>query len=462
MNNLNPADTLHRLAKQAIDNGTVQSIAEAEALLAGYRLNIEFTVDVGDPVQQATLLTAVALARRIFLGGVVVSGSLRIPLTVPLSLGPTLAEAVIQLGGTVSPAPVELPTIVIGGGRAPQRGTFAVRTATAGWCGGILPLDHALQLPARPPMPLAGMLAASLAVNEAFLHFNREMPAAGRRLVGLSLWEPSAATDWITSPVDEPALRYLPSHLWLLGLGHLGQAYLWGLGLLPYRAASGLNLVLQDVDIITASTESTSILSDASLIGRKKTRAMATWAKQRGFETVITERLFDANFKRDVTEPAIALCGLDNAESRCSLDQVGFDLIVEAGLGRGHRDFRTMRLHTLPGSRPASEIWKTTPVREIIEGRPAYQRLLAEGILDRCGMTQLAGKAVGAPFVGAIAATLVLSEVLRLLHGGGVHNIIDVDLLSFDHRYVSAPRMDFERLNPGFVAVDRTSEEMAG
>ena len=44
--------------------------------------------------------------------------------------------------------------------------------------------------------------------------------------------------------------------------------------------------------------------------------------------------------------------------------------------------------------------------------------MLDEGSLDRCGVTLLAGKAVGAPFVGTLAATLVLAEVLRLLHGG--------------------------------------------
>ena len=27
---------------------------------------------------------------------------------------------------------------------------------------------------------------------------------------------------------------FLPSRLWLIGLGHLGQTYMWGLGLLPY------------------------------------------------------------------------------------------------------------------------------------------------------------------------------------------------------------------------------------
>lgn len=454
MNGLGPADSLHRLFKQAIDSGTVESIAEAEALFAGYRLSIEYTAEADDAVQQATLLTSVALARRIFLGGVIVSGSLHGPVVVPLPLGPTLADAVVQLGATVNRASVMCPTIVIGGGRAPRRDIFAVRTATAGWRGGILPLDHALSPPHKTSMPLAGMLAAGIAINEAFLHVNGGMPAAGRRVVGLSLWEPSTATDWISSPCDEPALRYLPNRLWLLGLGHLGQAYLWGLGLLPYRKMGDLSLVLQDIDIITASSESTSILSDASLIGHKKTRAMALWAERRGFDTVIMERRFEANFKRDVSEPAIALCGLDNAESRRALDQVGFELIIEAGLGRGHRNFRSMRLHTLPGPRLANEIWKTAPVEESVKHQPAYQRLLTEKSLDQCGMTQLAGKAVGAPFVGAIAATIALSEILRLLHGGRVHNIIDVDLLSVDHRYVSIPRAEFEHLNPGFVAID--------
>ena len=66
-------------------------------------------------------------------------------------------------------------------------------------------------------------------------------------------------------------------------------------------------------------------------------------------------------------------------------------------------------------------------------------------------MTLLAGKAVGAPFVGSIAATLALSEVLRLLHGGVAHQLIDVDLLSLDQRVTSLHSGDFSSLNPGFA-----------
>src|SRR3546814_8092225 len=82
-------------------------------------------------------------------------------------------------------------------------------------------------------------------------------------------------------------------------------------------------LVLQDVDSITVSTESTSIMTDATLIGVKKTRAMAEWAERRGFQTSIQERLFDADFRRRPDEPAVALCGLANAAGRRALDQVG-------------------------------------------------------------------------------------------------------------------------------------------
>jgi len=299
-------------------------------------------------------------------------------------------------------------------------------------------------------MPLAAMLAAALAINEAFLFVNGGVPAAGRRAVGLSLWRPQATANWLEADPGEPRLTYLPSRLWLIGLGHLGQAYLWGLGMLPYADPASVTLFLQDVDVITPSTESTSVLSDAATVGLKKTRAMATWAEGRGFSTAVVERFFDAGFDRRPDEPAIALCGLDNAVGRQALDQVGFDLIVEAGLGRGYRDFRTMRLHVLPGPKSASEIWRQASAGESVETQAAYRRMLSDGELDLCGVTLLAGKAVGAPFVGAVAATLALAEVLRLLHGGPLHGLIDLDLQSVDHRVATRHQVDFSQLNPGY------------
>jgi hypothetical protein len=57
---------------------------------------------------------------------------------------------------------------------------------------------------------------------------------------------------------------------------------------------------------------------------------------------------------------------------------------------------------------------------------------------------------VGAPFVGSVAACLALSEVLRLLHGGELHALIDLDLLSPDQRMVWPHPRDFSHFNLGF------------
>ena len=98
-------------------------------------------------------------------------------------------------------------------------------------------------------------------------------------------------------------------------------------------------------------------------------------------------------------------------------------------------------------------MWTGMHAAEDVTGRAAYQRLLTEGALDRCGVTLLAGKAVGAPFVGAVAATLAVSQVLRLLHGGSIDQLVDLDLQSVDHRLVVEQQRDFSAINPGYLRV---------
>jgi hypothetical protein len=450
------ADSIHRLAKEAFDSGAAATLAEAEALLASRRVGLSIeAADALQPCHQATLLTVVALARRVFLGGVFVTGSVDVPMAVPGCLAPTLRGAVEELGGSIAGVRPGDPRITIGGGPQARSEGFHVRTACAGWRGGILPAHYPSNPLGPAAMPLAGAVAAAIAVNEAFMFARRESAIAGRRTVGISLWSPSCTADWLAEE-EAPELMFLPSRLWLIGLGHLGQAYMWGLGLLPYPDPGELTLVLQDVDIVTPSTESTSILTDQRVVGRKKTRVTADWAEQRGFTTVIYERRFAHDFRRNDEEAAIALCGLDNALGRRALEQVGFDLIVEAGLGRGYRDFRTMRLHTLPGNRTAVDIWSSREQDDTVEWQPAYQAMLDDGVLNQCGVTLLAGKAVGTPFVGCVAACLALAEILRLLHGGRLSELIALDLQAVEHRIVTPKSRDFGHLNPGFVSARRS------
>jgi hypothetical protein len=445
-------DDLHRLVKVALDNGSARSVEEARALFEGYALDVSVDAETAQQREyQIALLTTVALARRVFLGGVRVTGALDAQVVEHMPVTGTLEQAIVKLGGIANARAdgargETTPLITIGARPLTRSSDFHVRPIYTGWRGGAAPADAALT--AGPAMPLAPMLGAGLAVNEAFAFVADRDAVAGRRPVGLSLWNLSG--DWLVEDGAAP-LELLPSRLWLIGLGHLGQAYLWALGLLPYPIG-GLELVLQDIDVITRSTESTSILTETSMMKLKKTRAMAAWADTREFSTVIQERRFDDSFRLQRDEPRVALCGVDNATARRALDSAGFELVVEAGLGSGHRDFRTMHVHTLPAMRKAAEIWKNAGPSEDVTDQPAYQQMLAEGIVDRCGMTMLAGKAVGAPFVGSVAATLVISQLLRLLHGGTIDALVDLDLRSVEHRNVVPTRHDFGAFNPGYVS----------
>jgi len=448
--------SIHRLAKLMLDRGDVQNVEEAESRLSD--LSIQFHIDEEQAhtyEQQAMLLTAVACARRVFLGGVFVSGTVDVPLVVPMSVGAMLGEAVHELGASTQVYENTVPIVYVGGQARPRAARIAVRTVCIGWRGGILPAHSAVETPSSPAMPLAAALAGALAVNEAFLAVNGSAPTAGMRSIGLSLWAPSAE-EWLEDD-GAPDLEYLPNKLWVIGLGHLGQAYLWNLGLLPYADPSQLELLLQDFDLTSASTWSTSILTappdekKPTLVGIRKTRLMATWAERRGFTTTICERRFCANTHREDFEPAVALCGVDNPAARRVLDNVGFEFVVSAGLGSGYEDFRTLRIHTLPAQREAADIWPAADSTLNVQPGPTYEAMMAAGTIDRCGAALLAGVAVGSPFVGVAASALAIAEVLRLLHGGELNSVIDLDLGNLDQKAVVPQMVDLTHLNPGFV-----------
>ena len=447
-------DTLHRLMKQVLDSGAVESVEAAKRLFEGYRLSVAIDpADAENPAHQAALLSVVALASRVFLGGVHVSGVSDAKLRIGHPGSKSLADEVIQKGGSIASGLGDSPVIHIGGVARPRRDGFAIRTQVAGWRGGITPAHSEFEIAGKVPIVTTATLSAALAVTEAYFYVSKALPSAGRRTLGLSLWNLDPKIDWRADDPSEPALSYLPNRLWLIGLGHLGQAYLWNLGLLPYADPSSLSLVLQDIDNVTTSTHSTSVLTAPSMVGQKKTRVIARWAENRGFSVSLMERYFAADFTRQITEPAIALCGLDNALGRRALDKVGFDMVVEAGLGRGHQDFQKIRMHVLPGPRSADDVWAAADHSTSHAMPDAYEKLVKAGTLDQCGATLLAGKAVGAPFVGMVASCLVISEILRLLHGGCLYQLADLDLLSVDHCHIvqSCHNNASAQMNPGFT-----------
>jgi len=450
MNMVTP-DELHRLVKLAMDTGEAESIEHAQRIFAGYHIGVA----VGPEIQwsrshQAALLTFLELASRVFLGGVQVAIPAGILIPDLVAAGPSIARTMDRLGARrVKSLDPHIPAVCIGTARVPYAARFAVRAVFSGWRAGIISAGTTPPFEFDAEFPLAACLAAALAVNEAFLFVRRDTPEAGLREIGVSLWEPDAIEDWSATAHDGPEIIYLPSKLWLLGLGHLGQACLWTLSLLPYERPDDVLLVLQDIDAITTSTLSTSILSDRHMIGLKKTRAIASVLEARGFKTAIIERRFDETLRVLPDDPQIALCGLDNALGRLPLCEVGFKFVVEAGLGSGAKDFRAIRIHTFPGTRGPRDLWKSGESADVIPGARAYDDLKARG-LDQCGVTMLAGKAVGAPFVGVTAAAFSIAEILRVLHDGPVFTLHDIDLKSPHCRVSSKRNTAVALINPGF------------
>ena len=74
-------DTLSRVVKLLMDSGDARTFEEAEALLAGYAVNVWVGRGASrNSAAQAALLTVVATGVRALPGGVFVSGEIDVPL----------------------------------------------------------------------------------------------------------------------------------------------------------------------------------------------------------------------------------------------------------------------------------------------------------------------------------------------------------------------------------------------
>ncbi len=444
------SDTLHRGVKMALDTGEADSVEAAYALFASYSMAIGLGAAAGQSLAaQAALLTMVNCGRRALLGGVEVVGDLRVPLLVDLpGLGKTLGDAVVTLGGMPRTEPSPQTPITWLGDGAPAA---ALQVTFGDWRGGVFVSGEGERLAEGANDVPAAVLAGALAVAEVFQRL-RGNPMAGDRDVGLSLWDPRAP--WRSGA--GPAGWVAPSKLWILGLGHLGQAFLWTLGLLPFERPGDVELTLQDFDRLAVANDSTSMLTNADMVGRLKTREMSAWAEARGFRTRLVERRFAAGITLAEDDPRVMFCGVDNAEARAILEAPRFDLVVDAGLGAGPREYLAMRLHTFPGPVTARARWgnvssaRTADARAVTRAT-AYQDLAERG-LDDCGLLEIASRTVGVPFVGVIAATLALMEIVRRLNRGPGLGVLDLTLRDLSAMQGVKGQV-LKRFNPGYTTL---------
>lgn len=407
-------NTLNRLAKALmIRHGTDYS--SALSMLDTFQLNLVCSDKVRtSPSLQAALLTAVNTGKRAFYGGIVVDmpGNVACLLNWPGKL--TLNEIVQSLGGILKPVDArEHGEILFLGKPAKDIGDGYVLYCS-GWRGGIASPKIFPNFKEGTDFALGGVAAASFGVAHCFLRISGLNLGSEVEQQGISLWRPDL--DWLHPDAEGPELEYLPNKLWILGLGHLGQAYLWNFAMLPYQNPGDVNFMLQDFDRAVEGNYASGLLCEKTYVGQKKTRICAGWLEERGYATTITERPFDALTKRASEEPGIACCGFDKAEPRRILEDAGFDLVVECALGAEAYRFDRLILHTFPSaSKTPAEIWKTF---EDPKADPNLVKAFEQK--DDCGIVAetLAKKAIASSFVGALGGALVVAEIVRAFHGG--------------------------------------------
>jgi hypothetical protein len=424
-------DSFCRLSRAIIERHRC-TYGEALRILDGLRLNLVCDERIrGSAALQAALVTAINSGKRSFLGGVSVAMPSEVANLLPWPVPGTLNDVAVGLGavlGTPSQS-ASAHTLYFGAATEPVEDGLTV--LCNGWRGGVAPAEQAVSVESPHDFALGGVLAGALGVAKGFLRVTGLSSRFVEGPQGVSLWRPDL--DWRSPEADGPRLELLPMNLWLLGLGHLGQAYAWNLGLLAYPRAGRATVFLQDFDRVVAGNWNAGLLCEAGCVGQFKTRLCSGWLESRGFATRIVERPFDELTRRGGEEPFVALCGFDNLKSRGLLEGAGFDLIVECGLGGDTENFDDLLLHTFPAaSQTAGEIFGGGAGGA---GRRGVGPLAeAFGDLKDCGilLATLEGKAISSSFVGACAGALVVGELVRGLHGGVRCELIKAQLRSND------------------------------
>jgi hypothetical protein len=423
--------------RNALVNAGACTFLEAERRLEASRLRIQVSDVAADTVAgQAAVLTAAVTAVRCF-GNVAVSGALDRDLLVPIPLrGRSLGAAVAELGARIDAADAtDARTVAIG---PSQVAGWSVQAYWDGWIVGVAPAGTQVAT-GRGDCPLAGIASAGIAVGQAFLAEQGDV-RAGRAGQRLSLWEPDAPQPAAGPPLGECSF---PLQLWLVGLGNLGQAYLWSLATLPFRRSGDVLLFLQDDDTIKKENWGTSVLAERGRYGVLKARIAEEWAERRGFRVRRVDRRLDEHLRRTDLEPAMALAGLDRMPPRCLLGAPGFEYVIDAGLGAMVADYRCIRVSTFgPGEDPAQRFAGVDDHTDenIAELRklPAYQEIETASEHGRCGAATLAGQAVVVPFVSAVAGALVVAQAVRVASGEAFHSTLTADV--GDLRTVRAAR----------------------
>ncbi|MCH9779911.1 MAG: ThiF family adenylyltransferase [Alphaproteobacteria bacterium] len=306
----------------------------------------------------------------------------------------------------------------------PEDSQFFRTVVYQGWTGGVTKNSNP-DFDAKKDgqvFPLSPLVAAALAVGYLHQHcFNVASSQLHNESVFINLLTLTQDSTIDKSSTQNLVMPEVP--IWIVGLGHLGQAYCWSLICLHQLGNVKLpKLILQDDDTVSPANFSTSLLvSEGSLENRTdplmKTDLCHTAIGKSIEESMVSvksEMLLDSNFPKDTANMHV-FCGVDNLNARRLLARRHNGVLFNAGLGGkqsgGVHDFYTLELRKMdcPVDKlpPSWHEHQHNGVEKEPTNQPATKQIIKQyGLKDSCGITDKDG---ALPFMGLIAACLLLS-----------------------------------------------------
>jgi molybdopterin/thiamine biosynthesis adenylyltransferase len=374
--------------------------------------------------EQIAYITAVNIANRVFRGGV----NCILPEDVPNLLvlkAVSFEDLVIQYGGLLATdTPDKNEVKLLFGFECYDENCLEV--VAEGWRGGVNLFNQQRVTFTKKdnPISLGPVAAGSLACYFAFCKIFKLTGSDLLINTGVSLWNINSGTEWHKDSNDGPRNINMPRKIWALGLGHLGQAYLWTLGLMPFTNPSNVLFLLQDDDTVENENIGSQVLCSDSNIGFPKTRACLKFLEDLNFRTQIIEKRFLlGNFEEKwLKEFPFLLNGVDNAETRRNINKNYLKLFLDGATNGSSSLFDSFTIKNVTYiEKEADILWPLAEPDEIVLHKNLYERYNKE---NKCGILTNIG--VSVPFVGLFGATLVIGELIRSMNHGTIYSIVSL------------------------------------
>jgi len=242
--------------------------------------------------------------------------------------------------------------------------------------------------------------------------------AALARAVGIPPYRESFRTDYLHLPLAF-AIPPGPLNLSVIGLGHLGQAYLALLYFVFQNIAP--TVVLIDRDSFEPPNRATQILLEDPFCwnGVPKHEYLERLVQQWGWHVRGRGTTLEWGWRRPTGDPTLTLLGLDDLDVRRMAIAAGYEWIIDAGLGASFLQPR-ISWHALPPDSSLARSLFTARHQaqqrlDALEGTPLKQELSKTP--GECGWLTFQSITAAAPSMGLAGAAFAITELLNSLAG---------------------------------------------